>query len=374
MMLRHFPQIFCTVIFVDLIESSLFSKILSVEEYANIVELFQDIAKKIYENFRSTNIVNSEKYYMPETISPRGDEAVIYFSTNTSTERNPHDIELAVKLALQIKFEWKKELISKGYESKRHIDLAIGINRGQVAAKMNEDMRIVKVEGYEINYAKRVESYSRIGKYTNIFLSEKSRKVLKNVNIIFEKYEDCSLKGIEEKINLYEVNEFIFDELPYVLNENLQESIEIIIKTQFPTMNKAWLEQYIISILYSELSKKYLDYYKKKILRLINDSRYQNRILYKFLKAYFLDDTLLLLKLKYYQEIVKENSSFIAARKEIIRLYEKLSEKMIKLEPIALQVKNYIDEMYNFNKELIEPDEREMYDRILLRINTLITK
>ena len=52
----------------------------------------------------------------------------------------------------------------------------------------------------------------------------------------------------------------------------------------------------------------------------------------------------------------------ILARKEIIRLYEKVCDKRCKLDALAFNVKNYIEEMKAFNNEIIENDERELLE------------
>jgi hypothetical protein len=84
------------------------------------------------------------------------------------------------------------------------------------------------------------------------------------------------------------------------------------------------------------------------------------------------DDEMVLLKLQYYQEIVKERPTFILARKEIIRLYDQIVDKITKLDAVSLQVKNHIDDMKKFHSEIIEPDETATYEKILTKINSLL--
>jgi hypothetical protein len=298
----------------------------------------------------------------------------ILFSTDTSKPDNADDVLTAIKLALQMKFAWKRRLVEleKSIEIKQHIELAVGINQGQMAAFTNDQEEIEGIEGYEINYAKRVESFSRIGKYTNIFLSEKTRNIFKSANMIFEKYEDCDLRGIDEHVNLYEVKEFLFQSMPSIYDEAMSQLFQRIRKDRLLASGKSWLEQYMINILFNTYCQKKLDHYKEKILEFINDSYHRDLLFYRFLKAYLLEDEFLFLKLQYYQEIVKERPSYTLARKEIIRLYEHLCDKVNKIEPLALQVKNYIDELMKFHLDLIEQNEREMYGKILSRINSLI--
>ena len=372
-----YPTIQCTIMFVDLVDSSVHAKILGIDQYTNRLMQFQKTMQETYSSFVEalSGSVIKGKECLPIKITPRGDEAVVYFTTNKSKKCNEDDVFLAIKLALQMKFAWKKALMEVGggeVETKQHIELGIGINQGEVAAITTDDMEITNIEGYEINYAKRVESCSRLGKYTNVFLSEKARNVFHNANMIFEKHEDCNLSGIDENVNLYEVREFLFNYTPYHFDEQMKELFNAIKENVLPAFNKTWLEQYMINILYNEFSRTRLEHYKDKIKEIILMSHHPDQIFYKFLKAYFLSDEMILLKLQYYQEIVKERATFILARKEIIRLYEKVYDKLTKLELLSLDVKNYIDDMKNFHSEIIEPDETETYEKILAKINSLL--
>ena len=207
-------KIYCTAMFLDLVNSSMHSKVLGIEAYAERLREFSNTMKATYYEFLKSEqcLKVNEKAYLLKEIKPRGDEAFILFSTDTSKPDNADDILTAIGLALQMKFAWKRRLVEldESIEIKQHMELAVGINQGQMAAFTSDQEEIESIEGYEINYAKRVESFSRIGKYTNIFLSEKTRNIFKSANMIFEKYEDCDLKGIDEHVNLYEVKEFLF--------------------------------------------------------------------------------------------------------------------------------------------------------------------
>jgi len=372
----NYIDIYCTIIFIDLVDSSIYSKILKTKNYAELLELFQETAKRVYQSFYDKYHKNDSKNWFsePSEVRPRGDEAVIFFTTDMSLENNAYDIELAVKFALQVKFEWKKVLIESGkYETKSHVDLAVGINRGLVSGITDEDMNIIKIEGYEINYAKRVESSSRLGENTNIFLSEKARNLIKSANIVFKKYENCNLKGLEERTTLYEVDEFIFDDLPYSYDSTMKNLIEKKMSKEIAGNKKQWLEQYIISIFYSEFSKKVNIQYKEYILDWIEKSVFIDKIFYRYLKASLLDDDkYFLLKLKYFQDIIKDEPTFIAPRLELIELYRKHESKLTALDPIKFQIKNYIDEMFNFYPDIINPEEKVTYNAILDKINQSI--
>ena len=116
--------------------------------------------------------------------------------------------------------------------------------------------------------------------------------------------------------------------------------------------------------------------YIDSIMRTVKESHHKNIIYHKFIKAYFMDDEsdLVLLKLQYMQDIVKEMPSFMLARKEIVRLFKLANNKITSISSLALQVKNYINEMREFHKENILEDEEIEYSNILKQIDGLIKK
>lgn len=368
-------EITCTMMFIDMVESSLFSKILPIKEYAQKILSYQTTMKDAYTHFYDTNKVlnqsNPIKTYVqkPEDINLRGDEVFITLSTNIRI-LNPLDIELAIKLGMYMKFKWLLTQRKIEREPKRYIELGIGLNQGSVAAITDENMNIESIEGYEINYTKRVESFSRNGKYTNVFISEKAKNILKTSKMIFEEHENVNLKGIESNASIFELKEFLFEDIFIDYTEELERDISDINTIQH-TITRCWVEQYIVSILFSNYCRKKGDHYKDKILKIIRDTNFHNLIFYKFLKAYFIEDNMIL-KLKYYQEIVNQRPTFLLARKEIIILYNKLKGKINRIEPLALQVKNYIDELFKYHGSLLETGEKEQYVKILKEINKAI--
>src|SRR3990172_6441548 len=154
-------KIYCTAMFVDLVNSSMHSKVLGIEDYAKRLQQFKITMQTTYSEFlkHEPRPKVKEKIYIPPSIEPRGDEVFILFSTDTNKPDNADDVLTAIRLALQMKFAWKRRLvgIEERIEIKQHIELAVGINQGQMAAFTNDEEIIESIEGYEINYAKRVE-------------------------------------------------------------------------------------------------------------------------------------------------------------------------------------------------------------------------
>lgn len=356
--------------FIDMVDSSLFSRVMKLENYGDTLVKFHEILKLTYSKFvDSFGKASLKRWFNLNEFQARGDEGFICFTTDKPSEVSPLDIIYAIKLALHIKFDWLLANLEK--DLKEHIDLAIGINQGTVLGNFNENSELTGIEGYEINFTKRVESYSRNGRYTNIFLSEKARNIIQNVNVVLEKNKNCDLKGIGERVNLYEVSDFIFYDLDYILTDVLLEPIKIIEENIIPFYEKPWLENFLISIYISEAKRTGLaSKYIQKASYIIDNSNFKDNIYYRYFKAYFLDDTLPL-KIKYFQEILKENPRFLPARIDLIKLYKYHSSRMRKFDAFSLEIKNYIDEILSYYKDVFDEKEVEDFRNILKKINSL---
>ena len=97
-------EIYVTTIFIDLVNSSIYSKILSIENYTSLIIHFQDIVKRAYKRFKKKINLKHDYYWFPKVIDPRGDEAVIFFSTDTREFNIFRDLELAIQFSLYVKY------------------------------------------------------------------------------------------------------------------------------------------------------------------------------------------------------------------------------------------------------------------------------
>jgi hypothetical protein len=129
-------------------------------------------------------------------------------------EENPDlwadDIDTAITIALDIKRRWllsesNKEKINSG---KHTSDIAVGINFGQAWINKIGNNKY-QPEGYAINLTKRIESHSREGAFTHIYLSEAAYEKLylltDETPYTFDLPRLIKPKGIPTGINVFEV-------------------------------------------------------------------------------------------------------------------------------------------------------------------------
>jgi hypothetical protein len=183
-----------------------------LEKYNKILRQFKLLFEKI------TNKYKQELYDSHGNIDfksrVRGNEGHLMIFRKAPEEVNPDlwadDIDAAITIALDLKRRWllseyNKERISAGENTS---DIAVGIHFGQVwiNKKGNNEYQ---PEGYSINLAKGIESHSREGAFTHIFLSEaayeKLYPLIDKTPYTFDLPHLIKPKGIPLGINVFEV-------------------------------------------------------------------------------------------------------------------------------------------------------------------------
>jgi len=369
----------CSFVFIDLVDSSVHSKIKNFEEYGKLLESFHELIIAEYTDFvackQSLHKLNS--WFNIEGFKPRGDEAFFAFTTKKGNVTNSDDVIYAVKLILSIKFKWLLAQY-KGDDIciKDLVDLAAGINQDEVLAYLHENSEIERVEGYAINYAKRVESYSRNGLYSNVFLSERSRNIVLDQHILFERHENCDLKGIGERVNLFEVSDFIFLDLVSFTDEAFNK-IDKMVLNILPFYSKPWLENYILTIYLSKI--KLLngpkdiaakERYQAAVKNILVKSSFKEYLYHKFIKTLMLDDSDIL-KVKYLHDIVNKNTEFLPAKMLLIQLYEKHTKKMKLYSAFAYEIKNQVEELLRFHENILDSTQKSVLQDVLKKIDKL---
>jgi class 3 adenylate cyclase len=163
------------ILFADIVGCSEISNDEPLEKYNRILRQFRSLFEKI------TNKYKKEFYACSDNIDfqaqVRGNEGHLIIFRKSPEEANPDlwadDIDTAITISLDLKRRWllsefNKERIDAG----KHIsDIAVGIHFGQ--AWINKiDNNEYQPEGYAINLTKRIESHSREGAFSHIYLSE----------------------------------------------------------------------------------------------------------------------------------------------------------------------------------------------------------
>ncbi|MGC4004294.1 MAG: adenylate/guanylate cyclase domain-containing protein [Pirellulales bacterium] len=201
----HEGPLDCTIMFVDLVSSSEFASILSLEEYARFVEAFQDVCRKQCRYFFERPQALPYDPQGDYSFNCTGDELVAFLHTG----RPQNDVYQAICLAIALKCAWltsaqNVDRIANGMGS---AELAIGINHGKVWAKRTASG--FELCGFAINLGKRVESISRTGERFRIFVSDIAFKQVNRRmrNLIFGSRQVLPMKGVIVPVGVYEVYE-----------------------------------------------------------------------------------------------------------------------------------------------------------------------
>jgi class 3 adenylate cyclase len=200
------------ILFADIVGCSEISNYEPLEKYNRILRQFRSLFEEI------TNKYKKEFYASHENIDfqshVRGNEGHLMIFRKSPEEENPDlwadDIDTAITIALDIKRRWllsesNKEKINSG---KHTSDIAVGINFGQAWINKIGNNKY-QPEGYAINLTKRIESHSREGAFTHIYLSEAAYEKLylltDETPYTFDLPRLIKPKGIPTGINVFEV-------------------------------------------------------------------------------------------------------------------------------------------------------------------------
>lgn len=312
-------------IFVDIIDSSRISSYTSIAGYAELLLEIEEIFNYLAGQYFPDPAKPSEGY-ADKTV--RGDEGIVFYY---SKRTKPGDlIYNAIKFVMELKARIRLEV--PGVENvsgktPKPISIAAGIHYGKIAviSEPGKD-RPSGLSGYNINYAKRVESSSRRGKYSKVFLSKAAASMLSQYPIILEKHS-VSLRGIEEVEDVFEVRSAQLSPMPHNINQI--DTDDKFLK-KYGNFNDAesfwsdfidepWLKSIVASTLHSAVNNE--------SLREAYDSHYSRLIWHDPLE----DDPIILSKqgedckreekytrmLTCYKNLVEKFPNFIEARKQL---------------------------------------------------------
>ncbi|MDD3149337.1 MAG: adenylate/guanylate cyclase domain-containing protein [Candidatus Gastranaerophilales bacterium] len=360
------------LLFADVIDSSIYSSILGYENYAKKVlhynDVFKNLAKK-YFPYKNTDEIYCE-------INSKGDEGIIFCV-------HPDKPALLLKRMLTFCFDLKAEIellqdLKEGSSNAvpKKMKLGIGIHFGPVSIKMNENKtEIETIIGYSINYAKRIESSSRIGKFSKIFLSREAKEILSGIPLITE-HNTYSLKGIKNDEDVYEVRGYFINE---ILNEseslNSNELLDIYLSDEksFEILREPWIKSLIISMI--DFKRKTADKEKKendlfKYNNMLKDFAWKKfseedpiiifvRILYYYNKKEFTK------ALSYLKKIILEYPGFIHAKKLMISVFNEVLNSKLQISKDDILIRDMAGEMLEHYNEYLSEPERIICNEII---------
>lgn len=244
-MVREMPQdiwdgtahtcIHATVLFADIQNSVLLSSALSLADYDRLIDEFQAVMLSLTTELRTQGVPLAES-------SIAGDQLALFFYDPQEVERNwaldgPQplpdterqqliaasravNIKLvysALKAAIQFKNIWLAQRFNIERVLNHHapFEAGIGISYGRVFLRNRVDGQR-RIEGYAVSLGKRVESASRLGRFSGIMLNQDACETLRSAviahtqlrqRVFFERHEHTMdmLKGVISTQPVYEL-------------------------------------------------------------------------------------------------------------------------------------------------------------------------
>ncbi len=318
--------ILALVVFADIVDSSKYSAVLGYTEYAERLQRFQHLFRTI------------GRRYFPESedrtqelcdVEARGDEGTVFLARTSHSFAEPliRAIEFLYHVKGLLRFGLNE---GSGTSSPSHLSLGAGIHIGRVAylTKIEGNRSIIsRLEGFSINYAKRVESASRLGRYSRIFLSKEAAKLLEDKPVVLSPMT-TSMKGIKENAELYEVRAGLLNGLQLRPNEeNAQEEsmIECVqeLMQQPEKIEEPWMKSLAISVTdwllrESPVASRKAEY-RERQLRLAWHSSIEDDPILLYIRAReFEEKKEYSQQLRYLRDILDKYPDFVHARKRLI--------------------------------------------------------
>lgn len=361
------------LLFADVINASVYSSILGYQKYAEKVlefnKIFTETAERYFKKEKT-----AENYC---DINSRGDEGLIFCINSENPSKLLNNI-ITFAFDLKTRIELLQDMDKPDSEIvPQKIKLGIGIHYGPVSILTNKEKKIIDdIVGYSINYAKRIESSSRIGKFSKIFLSKEANSLLVGNPILTTKY-NYPLKGIKTEEEVYEISS------AYLFNLNCDEPTlqsDKIIKefacseNKLDLLEEPWIKNLVISLIQKKIlvniEKKQTDKIKEyeDILKNFAWKNF-NEIdpIINFLKAlFYLNNKKYTQSISYLKNIVEKYPYFIQARKELIKALHIIVKSSEKISKDAVFARDMTEEMLEFHEQyFISAEEKSEYIKIL---------
>lgn len=217
------------ILFVDLVNSVAISNQIGYLEYDELINEFQACMYNTTNTFIKVGSPGSEIrvagdqlavfYYNPEEHSPKVHLGKDFSNAEESFFDLQERVFTILKLAIKLKLNWQTSPINleRLKFQRKPYEIGIGIHIGPcVYSKRCYAKK--KIEGWAINFAKRIESYSRYGHYSRIITSKSMYEIINQAvrgnvllaqRIFWHKHVPLEsgnlLKGLDENFTLYEL-------------------------------------------------------------------------------------------------------------------------------------------------------------------------
>ncbi|MFC1940006.1 adenylate/guanylate cyclase domain-containing protein [Chloroflexota bacterium] len=203
------------LLFTDIIDSSVHSSYLGTKDFADRVLRFQGLFQALGDIYFPERR-ESDRVTEWARIRSQGDEGLVFI---LDAKRNRKELVFrAVRFAFELKVRWylavQQMIKSPPNPAPKGMEIAIGMHYGEVTSivelegKAQNRQLITDIIGYSINYAKRVESSSRVGRFSKVFLSEDTARLLADAEVFLFQH-NVPLKGIGDAEPVYEARGLI---------------------------------------------------------------------------------------------------------------------------------------------------------------------
>lgn len=197
------------ILFVDLVNSSDFASVMSLRDFAEYVDSFEDLCQcqceHFFQTFHEGKYRRGKDYHWEFS----GDELVVFMHTDSPA----NDVYQLVCLAITLKCGWlgtaaNAARIASGVTA---AELGAGVHIGTVWATPRDDS--YRLRGAAIATAKRIETASRSGDRFRIYVSDSAFKRIgrKSRNLLFSPRHVPSMRGIVLPVAIREVHDSFMD-------------------------------------------------------------------------------------------------------------------------------------------------------------------
>jgi hypothetical protein len=372
--------------FVDIVDSSIYSSILGTVKFAQKVLQFQELFLELGNRYFKNNPHFESRVDSFCQIESRGDEGQVFIVD--PREKGEDLVYRAVKFAFELKAKLKLLTSQDADPAPREMSIAVGIHYGEVAVITTSQLQdeiyrtlIERITGYSINYAKRVESSSRIGRFSHVFLSKEAADLLSYTPIVLCKHH-ASLKGIQANEELYEVRSAFLSEIPLpspdINARNQNEQLVTYYTTKCSKnefLREPWLKSFVLSVLHTKLDET-------NGTTLMNE-RFE-RISHMVWNKPTEDDPILLYwrarecesqdkfsrSVNYLKDIISTYPAFLHARIKIIDMCYQMTLTRKSIAKEMLFVRDTAEELLEKYDNLLLDKERDKLKSILIEINS----
>ncbi len=362
------------IVFADIIGSSRYSAILGPKQYAQRLVQFQETFRMLGHRYFPDVTDEATEF---TRVDARGDEGVVFVARPLTTKpaNKPVLIFRAVEFLYHLKGRLQLTGEQEGDDSPpRRFDMGAGIHWGPVELRISaKDHRSVisGIEGFAINYGKRVESCSRKGRHSRILLSPEAARSLEFDPVLLSPLR-AAVREIEDDVELFEVQSGLFDHMEFGEDDSVDEELfqQVERLAEHPMKIRApWVKAFVASVLESAWVNTNVRAEKDRL------RKQQYGLAWHSPKE---DDPILLYlrslecresgqhtrELRYLRSILQEHPDFLHARLRLVKTCWVLAKSKAEREE-KLFARDMAMEFLDHYGDFLKPEERKDFRRLV---------